>query len=131
MKRTEQPTEHAEQVALIKWWRLQHPDKATLLIAIPNGGARNLRTGVMLKAEGTCKGVPDLLLAIPCGGRHGLWIEMKRRANSYATPEQKAMIATLRSVGYDAAVCQGWEAAKTKIEQYLGVAKEDSLDGWR
>lgn len=65
--------------------------------------------------------VPDLCLAYPAGEYHGLWIEMKRRAHGYASAEQLAMLSALRSVGYDAAVCRGWEEAREKIQNYLGL----------
>lgn len=117
------PSEHAEQAALFRWWNLQYAksDLRPLLFAIPNGGARNLATGALLKAEGVRRGVPDLCLAYPAGAYHGLWIEMKRRAHGYASVEQMAMISALRSVGYDVAVCRGWEEAREKSQNYLGV----------
>ena len=117
------PTEHAEQKALFAWWRTQYRHMEPLLIAIPNGGARNLITGTMLKAEGVRAGVPDIFLAIPAGGYHGLWIEMKRRAHAYATPEQKFMLGVFRKAGYDCAVCRGWDEAREKILSYLGAGK--------
>ena len=118
------PTEHAEQKALFVWWRTQYRHMEPLLIAIPNGGARTLRTGAMLKAEGVRAGVPDIFLAYPAGGYHGLWIEMKRRAHGYASPEQKFMLNVFRKAGYDCAVCRGWDEAREKIQSYLGATKE-------
>lgn len=115
------PTEHNEQKALFAWWRAQYRDMEPLLIAIPNGGARSLRTGAMLKAEGVRAGVPDIFLAWPAGGYHGLWIELKRRAHGYATPEQKFMLGAFRRAGYDCAVCRGWDEAREKIQSYLGA----------
>jgi hypothetical protein len=35
-------TEHQEQVAVITWFRYQHPKFAKCLWAIPNGGARHI-----------------------------------------------------------------------------------------
>lgn len=118
------PSEHAEQKALFAWWRAQYRTLEPYLIAIPNGGARNLVTGAMLKAEGVRRGVPDIFLAYPSGRYHGLWIEMKRRAHGYASAEQKVMLAAFRKVGYDAAVCRGWDEAREKIQSYLSARKE-------
>lgn len=115
------PTEHCEQKALFAWWRTQYRHMEPLLIAIPNGGARNIITGAMLKAEGVRAGVPDIFLAMPAGGYHGLWIELKRRAHGYATPEQKFMLGVFRKAGYDCAVCRGWDEAREKIQSYLGT----------
>ena len=120
-RQPEPPSEHAEQKALFAWWKIQHKAIEHLLFAIPNGGARNLRTGAMLKDEGVRPGVPDIFLAIPAGSYHGLWIEMKRRAHAQVTPEQKFMLAAFRRQGYDCAVCHGWDEAREKIQSYLGA----------
>src|SRR5574344_584457 len=54
------PTEHLEQVTLIAWYRRTY--KNELLVAIPNGGKRHIKTAVSMKQEGTSKGFPDLFL---------------------------------------------------------------------
>jgi hypothetical protein len=78
MKRNNE--EHLIQCGIIDWYDLRYGDG--MLIAIPNGGARDARTGAMLKREGVRPGVWDLFLAKPgLSGRpmpHGLWIEVKR-----------------------------------------------------
>ena len=76
-----QPTEEAEQTAVIEWATImekQFPELA-LLHHCPNGEARNPIIGAKLKRMGVKAGVPDLFLPVPRGGFHGLWIEMKRR----------------------------------------------------
>ena len=70
--------EHAEQVLLMQWWALSHklfgvPEQ--LLFAIPNGGERNIIVAARMKKEGVRAGVPDLFLAAPKGGFHGLLTE--------------------------------------------------------
>lgn len=117
-------TEHAEQKALFQWWRVQYREIEHLMFAVPNGGARNLATGRMLKDEGVRAGIPDIFLAVPAGCYHGLWIEMKRRAHGHTTQEQKFMLSELRKRGYDCAVCRGWDEAREKIQSYLGAGKE-------
>lgn len=120
-KRDNQPTEHAEQCALVRWWQLcAKPDLEPLLFAIPNGGARNPVTGAMLKAEGTRAGTPDLLLAIPRHGFGGLWLELKRRHGGRLSEPQKQMLGALSSIGYAVAVCHGFDEARRAICQYLG-----------
>ena len=115
------PSEHVEQVALFRWWNLQYAksELLPLLFAIPNGGARNLATGALLKAEGVRRGVPDLCLALPRGPYAGLWIEMKRQAKSHLSQAQSDMLKLLSSSGYAATVCRGFEEAKAVIERYL------------
>ena len=112
--------EHDEQVALFRWAEVaqyQHPELA-LLYAIPNGGHRHKAVAAKLKAEGVRKGVPDICLPVPRGRWHGLYIEMKTPTGT-VRPEQKRWLAALRSQGYDAAVCRGWESARRFIEEYL------------
>lgn len=112
-------SEHNEQVALFNWFQICHTDIAHLLMAIPNGGWRNKITGYRLKQEGVRPGVPDLFLAVPKSPYAGLWIEMKRKFGGRVTTYQQNMIHALRRAGYAAEVCQGWEAARDAIENYL------------
>ena len=57
--------EHALQCACVHWFRIQYPEYATLIFAVPNGGARNAITGARLKDEGVTAGVADLILLLP------------------------------------------------------------------
>lgn len=114
--------EHKEQCALMKWWHLSHNRFGTdeiLLFAIPNGGRRDVATASNLKAEGVRAGVPDLFLAVPAFGHHGLFIEMKREKGGIVSDFQKEYIALLNERGYKAIVCHGWIEAKNSIESYL------------
>jgi hypothetical protein len=111
-------TEHAEQVATVTWWRYQYPKFAKCLWAIPNGGARHIRTAVKLKAEGVVAGVPDLFLMIPKNGWHGLFIEMKIKGGKVSDNQKEFMgLATL--LGYQSVVCYGFDDAKNAITAYL------------
>jgi hypothetical protein len=110
--------EHKLQVACVKWFRLQYPQYANLLFAIPNGGARNAVTGAMLKAEGVTAGVPDLFLAVPKQGFFGLFIEMKVHPNKL-TLEQKTMIELLQVQNYCCMVIYTFEQFETMITNYL------------
>lgn len=76
------PSEHAEQVAFVKWFRLQYPK--VLIFAIPNGGARHIVAAKKLKDEGVVSGVADLYVP-----KWRLWIEMKRAKGGALSPEQK------------------------------------------
>lgn len=69
--------EHRIQCACVNWFRLQYPDHASALFAVPNGGRRDRVSGAKLKAEGVLPGVSDLILLLPRGRHHGLLIEMK------------------------------------------------------
>lgn len=119
-RRIGRDSEHAEQAALFRWAefaRVRLPELA-LLFAIPNGGHRNKVTAARLKVEGVKRGVPDVCLPVARNGAHGLWIELKA-GRGRPTPEQIGWIRALRRQGYVAAICQGWEEARSLIEGYL------------
>lgn len=122
--KTPTPTEHEEQVNLFRWFRMCHD--GMVMYAIPNGGARNSITGARLRDEGVLAGVPDIFLPCPSGGKHGLYIEMKRQKGGRVSPAQKAVMQALRMQGYEVAVCHGWQEARDYIEQYL--AREDRYE---
>ena len=119
------PTESVEQQRLFQWATLMSgrfpeldPD-AHLFFHIPNEGKRSRATGARLKAEGMRKGTPDLCLAVPRGGCHGLYIELKRIRGGRLEKDQADALDALRAQGYAVAVCRGWEAAACVIEEYL------------
>lgn len=132
------PTEHQEQVALLK--ALADQTKAhpclELLYAIPNGGKLPFtRTAggkivskqrILLVAEGMRPGVPDLCLPVArqktngSGWFHGLYIEMKRADHSRkATKEQKWWIERLSAGDYKCVVCFGAAEAFDQIMRYI------------
>ena len=115
-------TEHTEQVAVIQWFRLQHPK--LIMFSIPNGahlaGDARLRAIKMnnLKASGLVPGVSDLFLMCPKSGWHGLFIEMKIKGGKVSDSQKEFMgLATL--MGYQAVVCYGFDEAKDAITEYL------------
>jgi PhoPQ-activated pathogenicity-related protein len=110
--------EHIEQVALIEWFRLQHPILQKCLWAIPNGGIRNIRTAVKLKKEGVTAGVSDLFLMIPKAGFHGMFIEMKAK-KGIVQANQKEFLSIAQAMGYKGVVCFGFDEAKIAISDYL------------
>lgn len=117
------PTEHEEQVALMTWWSYAHKEIGLpefALFAIPNGGARHIRTAGRLKAEGVRAGAPDLMLAMPTAQYHGAFIEMKRRGGkARCTPKQSDFGEFLAGVGYAHYVAHGFDQARTAIMTYL------------
>ena len=110
--------EHLEQKALIQWFRLQYPRYSKCLWAIPNGGARHIKTAVALKNEGVLSGVSDLFLMKPMGLKSGLFIEMKA-VKGRVSENQREFIDLATMMGYQAEVCYGFEAAKKIITNYL------------
>ena len=114
------PSEHLEQVQLVSMVEAAYPREAAMLFAIPNGGDRNILVAAKLKKEGVRRGVPDMFLALPRGGWHGLFIEMKRRRGGVVSREQKEYIAALNAAGYRACVCRGCDEAFEAIKKYIG-----------
>ena len=118
--------EDAEQATLLSWAAMQsgkYPE-LTLLFHIPNGGHRNAAEAARFKAEGVKAGVPDLFLPVARSGKHGLWIEMKRREGGRVSEHQSEWINNLREQGYAVEVCYGWEEASKVLLSYLGGSYE-------
>ncbi len=120
--------EHSLQVCCVHWFRLQYPQYATLLFAVPNGGARNAITGARLKDEGVTAGVADLILLLPqwfttWRGEQGclyagLCIEMKTPTGRQ-TPEQRAWQAAVEAHGYKYAIVRDVLGFVKIIQEYL------------
>lgn len=111
------PLEHAEQVAVVVWFRETFP--GVLIYAIPNGGARSPTAGAALKAEGVVAGMPDL--HIPAWRT---WIEMKRRKGGRVSPAQEAIHAHLRGLGDRVIVAHG--AAQAQALLWMPPAHQQS-----
>ena len=123
------PHEDREQAALIQWafYEAGRLPGVDLLYAIPNGGSRNKMEAVNLKRTGVKAGVPDLFLPVARNGKHGLYIEMKRREGGRVSDLQKEWIEKLTAQGYECQVCHGFDEAIEVIERYYG-RRSDSLD---
>jgi hypothetical protein len=122
-------TEHQEQSLLFQWSELAkgRTPELGLLFAIPNFSGRlgnmppvaAIKQAQALNAEGRKKGVPDVMLPVPRGSYHGLFVEMKRVRGSTTSAEQRAWLDALRAQGYHAIRCLGWEQARQEIMTYL------------
>ena len=115
-------TEHQEQCRIFEWSRTNssnHPELA-LLHASLNGVKLSPGAAKKAKDAGMLSGIPDMFLPVPKNGKHGLFIELKRKEKSSVKTNQKKMLAILNKLGYDACVCKGAEEAIAKIKEYLG-----------
>jgi rhodanese-related sulfurtransferase len=110
-------SEHVEQREFVSWFRKSY--ESIRIIAIPNGGQRNIATAVRLKAEGVTAGVPDLL--IPAWN---LWIEMKREKGGSVSKNQLDWHNYLRSIKQNVIVAKGFEDAKSQIEEFTTTITE-------
>lgn len=121
------PTEHWEQVQLFAW--SENLPELKLMHAIPNGGKRDIRVAIKLKEEGVKAGVPDIFLPLPRGGKHGLFIELKRRKYGRVSPEQLYWLDALMREEYACSVCHGREMARDVILDYLRSGTDDKHTG--
>ena len=106
------------QIACVKWFRLTFPMFSGLLIAVPNGGARNKVTGAILKAEGVVPGVSDLIFLLPNKNYHGLCIEMKTKTGRQSD-SQKQWENLIKVVDYDYAIVRTFEEFQKLIWDHL------------
>ena len=117
------------QYEIIKWAnenRHEYPC-LTYLHHSPNGGKRDRATGARLVSLGVRAGFPDLILPMPTGEYHGLYIELKTEAKSSRTSkDQDRWIAQLKEWGHCVRVCRSSDAA---IEVILNYIKEKSVVG--
>ena len=115
-----QHIEDSEQMTLFRWAVFQsgiYPE-LDLLFHIPNGGKRGKSEAARFKAMGVKAGVPDLLLPVPRGGFHGLFIELKA-PNGVKSSNQDKWLKALSAQGYSVHLCYGWEEASAVILDYL------------
>ena len=114
------PKEEEEQKALINYcnYMASKYSGLDLIYAIPNGGSRNSIEARNLKLTGVKAGVPDLFLPVARKGKHGLYIEMKRREGGRLSNNQKWWLEKLSKQGYETAVCKGLDEAISVIELY-------------
>lgn len=124
-KRTQH--EALEQERLMLWLRTRHRAVYDLTFAIPNGGSRNPREAANLKKTGVKSGVPDLLVAVPTRRFPGLFIELKAKGGT-PTQNQIAWLDRLADSGYAVVVCNGWEAARNAITDYLEEDDHAAID---
>lgn len=106
------------QIACVKWFRLQYPKAANLLNSVPNGGARNVVTGAIIKAEGAVRGVADLELNIARGGWFGLKIEMKTEKGRQS-PHQREWQSEIERQGYMYIVARSFEEFRECVSWYM------------
>ena len=122
VRRPRSHVEDDEQAVVIRWARLMEQRHPTLrwLLHIPNGGSRNPKEAVRLKAQGVLPGVADLFLPVARRDYHGCWLEMKTREGR-VSPEQQTFLADMTAAGYFAQVVRGSEEAIRLLQWYLEI----------
>ena len=102
--------EHNEQVQFFIYLRLLEGagvEEAKMAFAVPNGlRVASIRVAKRAVAEGLRAGVPDIIVPIARGGKHGLAIEMKSSiTKKHSTKIQKEWQAKLRMQGWEVVEC--------------------------
>lgn len=126
--RSGEGSEHAHQVDVIRWCRLnegRYPD-LRWIFAIPAGEHRHIAVANRLKAEGVKPGLPDLCLPVKRSIYGALWVEMKtpghkpvRGGKGGLSDAQHAWRLHLLEAGYRHVVAYGADEAIREIETYL------------
>lgn len=119
-------SEHDEQVAVVRWFKLQYPKYKDCILSIPNGSVINKSTGSFgrmkwMVAEGFKAGVSDIFIAVPMHGESGFWLEMKNTGLTQCAVKENqwAHIKQMREVGYAADWAAGFDKARQMIIDYM------------
>ena len=126
-------TEHEIQSAYFEWVRAQanNDSRFELIVAIPNGThlANGGRSFKRLHDEGFAVGFPDVLIAFPSSGWHGLFIEVKSYGGKLGH-SQAEWAKRLTLAGYCHRVCEGIDELIVLTKSYLfgGVANGKELE---
>lgn len=119
--------EHTLQVQCVNWFKAQYAWLAPIFYAVPNGGYRNATTAAIMKAEGQKRGISDLCLDLPAGGKHGLRIEMKAERNGRQSDEQKLYEAYCAISGYHYVVCRTVDEFVKEVNDWMSKVDYDMM----
>lgn len=104
------------QVGVVRFLRSQ----GHYVFAVPNGGSRNLREAVNLKAQGVMAGVSDLIVLLP--NKKVYFIEIKNpNGKGRQSPAQREFEDNVRAHGHEYLIWDNW----TQVEQFINAHRED------
>lgn len=115
--------EHMIQSYCVKWFRYKYP--SLLILAIPNGGARDGRTGAMLKQEGVCAGAADLLILLKDG--QYVFVEMKT-SKGVQSDRQKLFEWKVGTLGGRYYVCRSTDDFIRTIDREVAESERRSSE---
>jgi hypothetical protein len=111
-------TESQLQQTCVRWFRYQFAYAAPFLIAVPNGGRRDAKTGALMKKEGAIAGVADLIFFDPFGKKLPLFIEMKL-PKGVQSESQVRFERTYTQAGYTYIICRSFDEFKEVVINYM------------
>lgn len=120
MKSRRRQPEREEQTAFFHWAACverQYPE-LRLMFAVPNGGKRNIKEAINLRAAGVKAGVPDICLPIARHGYNCAWIEMKSGEGKQSECQRQWMYMLSENGGVYY-LCRSFEEAKKVVIEYL------------
>lgn len=100
------------------WFRLQFPELALLMFAVPNGGYRRQTEARIMKAEGVTAGVADVLFLYPNETYHGLCIEFKT-AKGRQQQSQRDFQQTVERFGYKYVIVRSLDDFMQVVKSYI------------
>lgn len=106
------------QQSCVKWFRLQYPEYAKLLFAVPNGGHRRRVEAAIMQGEGVLAGVSDLILLVPTSRYPYLCLETKTPKGKQCA-SQKEWQREIEKAGGAYSVYRSFDEFKRIIEEYL------------
>lgn len=90
------------------------------VFAVPNGGSRNLREAVNLKAQGVLAGVSDLILLLP--NRKVYFIELKNpNGKGRQSPAQREFEENVRAMGHEYLIWDKWQ----QVEDFINAHRAE------
>lgn len=117
-------TEERLQYEIVRWWDAnceRFEATPSDLAHIPNGMMSESARRRSL-ALGVRPGYPDLMLCVPRGAYHAMFIELKRPGRSVAgglSADQRRILSRLRDLGYYTFACNSFDAAVEAITHYM------------
>lgn len=113
-------------MAIVEWLSM-HPLLKTLFCKNNNEGKKTPQQGHFAKRLGLRPGVSDLFIYYPTKTYPGLWLEVKRNKKyTKSERESETWLAQInfqnivKSVGYHAEFCYGFDHGREIIEAYIG-----------
>ena len=107
--------ENKIQAEIYQWFNnnycLKNNDPQCCIFAVPNGGTRNLKEAMTLKATGTLSGVSDLIVLLP---NKILFIEVKTDIGTQSK-EQKNFQERVEKLGFEYHLVRSLEDFKCVI----------------
>jgi hypothetical protein len=110
------------QQKCVEWFKYNFP--RNVIASFPNGAflggtpVQRAKRWNILKREGAMLGIPDLIICMPSGAYHGLFIEMKT-SKGKLSENQIACHAQLQSAGYCVKVCRSFDEFMNAVNTYL------------